>query len=92
MFKWKRALLFLIAVSFLGYFVIKEGASSSSKKANARSQWSWVLSQTVADDGDSPEEEDESADVCVDCNGVMVLLVMAGCESLVAHVMEQGVR
>lgn len=69
MFKWKRALLFLIAVSFLGYFVIKEGASSSSKKANARSQWSWVLSQTVADDGDSPEEEDESADVCVDCNG-----------------------
>ena len=69
MFKWKRALLFLIAVSFLGYFVIKEGPASSSKKANARSQWSWVLSQTVTDDGDSPEEEDEPANVCVDCNG-----------------------
>lgn len=69
MFKWKRALLFLIAISFLGYFIIKEGAASSSKKANARSQWSWILSQTVTDDGNYPEEEDETIDVCVDCNG-----------------------
>lgn len=67
MLNWKgKLVLFLVVAGVIaGHFALKSGFASTNV-SDARSQWSWVLSDMDEVNGVIPTP---SSDVCADCNG-----------------------